>query len=130
MASKELLPKARLLRQNPKRIPRQLEYVLIIVCISKSDTNPNLQNLSNPDPTADSRTTAAVNEQARYMVKTYARPPPVFLRGKGCYLWDIEDRKYLDLTAGIAVNALGHSDPTMAKIIADQVHDSPHSFGD
>lgn len=55
------------------------------------------------------------------MVKTYARPPPMFVKGQGCYLWDVEDRKYLDLTAGIAVNALGHCDPQMAKIMAEQV---------
>ncbi|POS85097.1 hypothetical protein EPUL_002894, partial [Erysiphe pulchra] len=40
-----------------------------------------------------------VDEQASYMVKTYLRPPPVFVRGKGCYLWDTLDKKYLDLTA-------------------------------
>ena len=55
------------------------------------------------------------------MVKTYARPPPMFVKGEGCYLWDVENRKYLDLTAGIAVNALGHCDPEMSKLIAQQV---------
>lgn len=42
-------------------------------------------------------------------------------KGEGCYLWDIENRKYLDFTAGIAVNALGHCDPEMSKLIAQQV---------
>jgi acetylornithine aminotransferase len=55
------------------------------------------------------------------MVKTYVRPPPMFVKGEGCYLWDVENRKYLDFTAGIAVNALGHCDPEMSKIIAQQV---------
>lgn len=55
------------------------------------------------------------------MVKTYARPPPMFVRGKGSYLWDSENRKYLDLTAGIAVNALGHCDPEVGKLLAQQV---------
>ena len=55
------------------------------------------------------------------MVKTYVRPPPMFVKGEGCYLWDVENRKYLDLTAGIAVNALGHCDPEMSKLIAQQV---------
>ena len=54
------------------------------------------------------------------MVATYVRPPPVMAKGEGCYLWDIENRRYLDFTAGIAVNALGHCDPEMSKLIAQQ----------
>lgn len=45
----------------------------------------------------------------------------MFVKGEGCYLWDAENRQYLDLTAGIAVNSLGHSDPRMCQIIAEQV---------
>lgn len=56
------------------------------------------------------------------MVKTYVRPPPMFVKGEGCYLWDVENRKYLDFTAGIAVNALGHCDPEMSKLMAQQVN--------
>lgn len=46
----------------------------------------------------------------------------MFVKGQGVYLWDVEDRKYLDFTAGIAVNALGHCDPEMAEIMAEQVY--------
>ena len=45
----------------------------------------------------------------------------MMVKGEGCYLWDIENRRYLDFTAGIAVNALGHCDPEMAKLIGQQV---------
>ena len=55
------------------------------------------------------------------MVKTYARPPLMLVRGEGCYVWDVENQKYLDFTAGIAVNALGHCDPEISKLIAQQV---------
>jgi acetylornithine aminotransferase len=55
------------------------------------------------------------------MVATYVRPLPVMVKGEGCYLWDIENRRYLDFMAGIAVNALGHCDPEMAKLMAQQV---------
>jgi acetylornithine aminotransferase len=81
--------------------------------------------LPNADPASDSATAALVNEQAPFMVKTYVRPPPMFIKGEGCYLWDVENRKYLDFTAGIAVNALGHCDPEISKIIAQQVN-MPH----
>lgn len=55
------------------------------------------------------------------MVPTYVRPPPMFVKGEGCYLWDVENRRYLDFTSGIAVNALGHCDPEMGKLLGQQV---------
>lgn len=55
------------------------------------------------------------------MVTTYVRPHPVMVKGQGSYLWDMENRRYLDLTSGIAVNSLGHCDQEIAKIIAEQV---------
>ena len=55
------------------------------------------------------------------MVPTYVRPPPMFQKGEGCFLWDVENRQYLDFTSGIAVNALGHCDPEMSKLLAQQV---------
>lgn len=36
--------------------------------------------------------------------------------GKGAYIWDTEGRRYLDFSAGIAVNALGHSDMGVANV--------------
>jgi len=48
----------------------------------------------------------------------------MMVKGEGCYLWDIENRRYLDFTAGIAVNALGHCDPETSKLIAQQVRPS------
>ncbi|KHJ36264.1 putative acetylornithine aminotransferase protein [Erysiphe necator] len=68
-----------------------------------------------------------VNEQASYMLKTYLRPSPVFVKGKGCYLWDTLGKRYLDLTAGIAVNALGHCDHEISQIISEQATILMHS---
>ena len=61
------------------------------------------------------------------MVPTYVRPPPIFQQGEGCYLWDVENRQYLDFTAGIAVNALGHCDPEMSRILFQQSQILVHS---
>ena len=61
------------------------------------------------------------------MVPTYVRPAVVFQKGEGCYLYDIENRQYLDFTAGIAVNALGHCDPEMSKILYEQSQTLVHS---
>lgn len=68
-----------------------------------------------------------IDDCAKYMLATYARPPLVFKSGEGSYLTDAENRKYLDFTAGIAVNGLGHSDPGMADIIADQARTLWHA---
>ena len=77
--------------------------------------------LPNSDPLADSQTSRLVDASTPFMVPTYVRPPPMFQQGEGCYLYDVENRQYLDFTAGIAVNALGHCDPEMARLIAQQV---------
>ncbi|KAL2149698.1 hypothetical protein VTH82DRAFT_8350 [Thermothelomyces myriococcoides] len=84
-------------------------------------------SLPNPDPAEDSASAALVREHSPYMVATYARPPPVFVRGEGSYLWDVENRKYLDFTAGIAVNSLGHCDPEIATLIAQQAKTLMHA---
>ncbi len=78
-------------------------------------------SLPNHDPPSDSQTAALVSDHMPYMVATYVRPPPMMVKGEGCYLWDIENRRYLDFTAGIAVNSLGHSDPEIAKLMGQQV---------
>ncbi|KAK2596729.1 acetylornithine aminotransferase [Conoideocrella luteorostrata] len=83
--------------------------------------------LTNPDPGADSPSAAVVNEHAPYMVATYARPPPVFVQGEGSWLWDVENRKYLDFTAGIAVTSLGHSDPEFTRLLAQQAKTLIHA---
>ncbi|KAF2400192.1 acetylornithine aminotransferase-like protein [Trichodelitschia bisporula] len=81
----------------------------------------------NPDPTPDSRTARLVDEQLRYMVPTYVRPPPMFVRGSGCHVEDADGRAYLDFTAGIAVTALGHSDPQIADLIYQQANTILHT---
>lgn len=61
-----------------------------------------------------------------FMVPTYARPTPVMARGSGCYLWDMENKQYLDFTAGIAVTSLGHSDPGLSQVLSEQVNRTPY----
>lgn len=61
------------------------------------------------------------------MVATYVRPPPMFAKGDGSTLYDLDNRAYLDFTAGIAVNALGHCDPELARLIADQAKTLIHT---
>ena len=52
---------------------------------------------------------------------TYGTPQRVLVRGEGCYVWDADGRRYLDLLAGIAVNALGHAHPFLVSAITAQL---------
>ncbi|CAL1409416.1 unnamed protein product [Linum trigynum] len=60
--------------------------------------------------------------EAKLIVGTYARAPLVLASGKGCKLYDLEGREYLDLTSGIAVNALGHCDSDWLKAVIEQAN--------
>jgi acetylornithine/succinyldiaminopimelate/putrescine aminotransferase len=62
----------------------------------------------------------------KLLVNTYARPSQVFVKGEGVYLYDTEGKKYMDFTAGIAVNALGHSDPAWVAAITEQAKKLSH----
>ena len=68
-------------------------------------------NLSTEEVIADGK---------KYVMNTYGRLPLVIDRGEGCYVWDLEGKRYLDLVAGIAVNSLGHCHPAVTKAIQEQ----------
>jgi len=54
------------------------------------------------------------------------RLPVTFARGEGVWLFDANGKKYLDLSAGIAVNCLGHNYPPLVKAIAEQAAKCNH----
>ena len=54
------------------------------------------------------------------LMGVYGRPKTVLTRGEGCYVWDADGNRYLDLLAGIAVNALGHGHPAVVGAICRQ----------
>ncbi len=60
-------------------------------------------------------------------MNTYARLPISLVRGKGCTVYDAEDRDYLDCVAGLAVNALGHGHPDLVTAIARQAQHLVHT---
>src|SRR5581483_126765 len=61
-----------------------------------------------------------IQRERYFLLQTYNRYPVVMVRGKGVYLYDIEDKKYLDFVAGLGVNALGYAHPRIVKTIRDQ----------
>lgn len=54
---------------------------------------------------------------SRELLGTYKRAPMRFVRGAGVELFDEDNKAYLDLASGIAVNALGYGDAGIAKTI-------------
>jgi len=58
--------------------------------------------------------------ESQYLLQNYARYPLVLHRGRGCYVYDSSGKRYLDLLAGIGVNALGHSHPRVVRTIRQQ----------
>ncbi|CAN6331291.1 unnamed protein product [Urochloa humidicola] len=63
---------------------------------------------------------AVIEDEARYLVGTYNRSRVVIEAGRGCKLYDLDGREYLDMTAGIAVTSLGHGDPDLTATISQQ----------
>jgi 4-aminobutyrate aminotransferase len=60
----------------------------------------------------------------------YTRSYPLVIeRGEGSYVIDPDGNRFLDFTAGVAVNALGHAHPAVVKAVADQAARFLHMAG-
>ena len=62
----------------------------------------------------------------RYVMGTYGRFPLALQRGEGVYLYDESGKKYLDMYAGTAVNALGYNHPRLTEALTKQVQEMMH----
>jgi acetylornithine/N-succinyldiaminopimelate aminotransferase len=54
------------------------------------------------------------------MLRNYRQQPIVIARGQGVELFDVKGDRFLDMTAGISVSALGHAHPALTRVIAEQ----------
>lgn len=61
-----------------------------------------------------------------YVLNTYMRVGPVFVKGKGSWLWDSKGKRYLDLFPGWGVSILGHAHPQITKTINQQAKELIH----
>ena len=61
------------------------------------------------------------------LMDNYGTPPLTLVRGNGARVWDADGHEYLDLLAGIAVNALGHAHPAIVAAVSDQVATLGHT---
>ena len=62
-----------------------------------------------------------------YCLQVFNLLPVAFTKGKGCYLYDMDGRKYLDMIGGIAVNCLGYGHPKLSAAVAKQAKEIMHA---
>ncbi|OAX35318.1 acetylornithine and succinylornithine aminotransferase [Rhizopogon vinicolor AM-OR11-026] len=92
--------------------------------VSEPRTSPSTRylkptyDLSAPSQSSATTSTIALGEE--YILPVYARPPFVLSHGSGSWVWDVDGRKFLDFSAGIAVNALGHADAGVSQVLQHQ----------
>ena len=67
-----------------------------------------------------------INEYTNYTVPFYGPADFVVKKAKGSYVWDVNNKKYIDFTAGIAVTNLGHSNNDLIKILNHQSRNAWH----
>ena len=72
-------------------------------------------------------TTAELQQRWRHaLMDNYGTPALSLVRGSGAEVWDADGRRYLDLVAGVAVNALGHAHPAVVAAVSGQIAQLGH----
>src|SRR5699024_8653585 len=73
------------------------------------------QTASGASPAAD-----YAERYGEALLPVFGTPQKILARGEGVHVWDTEGTQYLDLLAGIAVNALGHAHPALLSALTKQ----------
>lgn len=78
--------------------------------------------MTEPTTAAGTSDSAATwrEDFSRVLSPVFGSPQLDLVRGQGSYVWDAAGKQYLDLLAGIAVNALGHCHPAWVKAVSEQ----------
>lgn len=71
--------------------------------------------------------TTVTERWTRAVMATYAAPAVTLVRGDGATVWDEHGTPYVDLVAGLAVNALGHAHPAVVEAVTRQVATLGHT---
>ncbi|MEL4177892.1 aspartate aminotransferase family protein [Roseateles sp. PN1] len=61
-----------------------------------------------------------------HVMQTYGRLALALSHGQGCWVWDVNGRRYLDGLGGIAVNTLGHGHPRLVPALQEQIAKMMH----
>ncbi|WP_299306282.1 acetylornithine transaminase [uncultured Brachybacterium sp.] len=77
-------------------------------------------------PTREQPTQDLAQRYGDALLPVFGTPQKVLARGEGVHVWDTDGKQYLDLLAGIAVNALGHGHPALLAAITKQAETLGH----
>ncbi|CAI9115688.1 OLC1v1016663C1 [Oldenlandia corymbosa var. corymbosa] len=117
-------------RHHPFRYLKNAHFPTPLGCLNVDVSAPEEAAASSKviqkGNVAAGKTKEIIDDEKRVLVGTYARVPIVLSHGKGCKLYDVEGKEYLDLMSGIAVNALGHGDPDWQRAIVEQADTLTH----
>ncbi|MHC8347472.1 aspartate aminotransferase family protein [Pseudomonas sp. RT6P73] len=86
----------------------------------------NLFNLRRNPPSFDDlavdtlQPSRSDNLSSECLMPSVERPKQIFVRGQGSWLWDSDDRAYLDFSQGGGANSLGHSPSVLVNAISEQ----------
>ena len=67
-----------------------------------------------------------IEQGNQYVMNTYGRYPVVLTHGEGVYVYDENGKKYIDMCAGIAVNALGYGHQKLTETLKAQIDKLMH----
>ncbi len=62
-----------------------------------------------------------IDRAKKRLVQNYKQQPVVLVKGEGCYVWDADGKRYLDLLAGIATCSMGHCHPQIVAAAVKQM---------
>ena len=65
-------------------------------------------------------------EENKYVMNTYGRFAVALDHGEGAQLWDVEGKRYIDLTSGIGVCSVGYNNTELIDAITAQAHKLMH----
>ncbi|XP_010905304.1 acetylornithine aminotransferase, mitochondrial isoform X2 [Elaeis guineensis] len=107
-----------------RRVPTRVYIPRISSCLISESQQKTVAPNSGKPVSKDSK--EIMETERNVLVGTYARAPVVLKSGRGCKLYDVDGREYLDMAAGIAVNSLGHGDPDWVKAVVEQANTLTH----
>ncbi len=68
-----------------------------------------------------------IERERELLIQLYTRQKVVFVKGEGCYLYDVDGKRYLDLVAGIATVSIGHCNREFVEKIKTQLEKLIHT---
>ncbi|MBI2931435.1 MAG: acetyl ornithine aminotransferase family protein [Planctomycetes bacterium] len=71
-----------------------------------------------------------IERDNKFITPAYTRSYPFVIdHGQGSFAWDVDGNRFIDFTAGVAVNAFGHAHPEIVRAVEEQARKFLHMAG-